>query len=223
MQLTVFNGSPRAERSNTRLLLGWFVDGLRRVPGSDAVTFNINRRRERARQVEAFAAASEVLLAFPLYHDAMPSIVMGFIEDLAPLRGCAGNPGLSCLVQSGFPEAHNSRFVERYLEKLARRLGCPYRGTIVRGGVEGIQAKPAWMNRRIEQRFKELGEQFARSGALDPARLARLARPERLSAAEILLFQGFKRMGLVNAYWELQLRRHGATARSRARPYLPEE
>ncbi len=55
------------------------------------------------------------------------------------------------MVQGGFPEAYQSRFVERYLEKLAKRLNCQYLGCIVKGGIEGIQTMPQFMTKRILQ------------------------------------------------------------------------
>ena len=76
------------------------------------------------RALAGFGAADAVLLGMPLYTDAMPGLVMAFIEALAPRVG-AVNPPLGFLVQSGFPEALHSRPLERYLEKLARRLGSP--------------------------------------------------------------------------------------------------
>ena len=51
-----------------------------------------------------------------------PDLVLGTRE---------GNPPVGFVVQSGFPEGLHSRYVERYLEKLAARLGSPYLGTIV--------------------------------------------------------------------------------------------
>ena len=89
--------------------------------------------------VQAFAGAECVLLGFPLYTDAMPGMVKHFIEALEPLAGRKDNPSLGFLVQSGFPEGLHSRYVERYLEKLAERLGCPYLGTIVKGNGEGVR------------------------------------------------------------------------------------
>jgi len=54
----------------------------------------------------------------------MPGIVKVFIESLEPLCSREGNPDVGFIVQSGFPEAIHSRYVEKYLEKPSLRLGC---------------------------------------------------------------------------------------------------
>jgi hypothetical protein len=156
----------------------------------------------------------------------MPGLVKEFIETLAPLRKGAGagggaerRPALGFLVQSGFPEAAHSRPVEGYNRKLAARLGCRYLGTIVKGGVEGIQVRPPRMNRRLYAAFHSLGESFGRSGAFDPGILKALARPERLSLAMRVLYRLLNLIGLGRFYWDWMLKKNGAYERRFARPY----
>ena len=91
----------------------------------------------------------------------------------SPSKAAPNNPPIGFLVQSGFPEGAHSRFVERYLEKLAARLGSPYLGTIVRGGGEGTRLMPDKMNRKLFDALQALGRGFAVQGRLDPACCAR--------------------------------------------------
>jgi NAD(P)H-dependent FMN reductase len=218
MRLTLFNGSPRAVRSNTRILLDWFLEGYHHHAGHQSEVLHVNRRREREQQVRRLAAAERVIIAFPLYHDSMPSILKELIEALAPLCSRPENPPLGFIVQSGLPEAHHSRFVERYLEKLAHRLHSRYLGTVVKGGVEGIQVKPSWMTRGTRRGFIGLGRRFGESGAFDPRLAADLARPERLSAVTRLMIRALTTVNLTNLYWDQQLRKHGVHHRRFDRP-----
>jgi hypothetical protein len=159
-----------------------------------------------------------VLLAFPLYTDCMPGLVKEFIEDLRPLCGSSGLPPAMFLVQSGFPEARHSRYVERYLEKLTRRLGCEYLGTMVRGGVEGIQVMPPVMTRKLYGLMEKLGAGLARTGRLDPKLLRKLAHPETLSpVARWLHDRVFYRM--TNSYWNGMLKKNNALDRREDRPF----
>jgi hypothetical protein len=84
---------------------------------------------------DIFLRTEYVLLAFPLYTDAMSGGVKRFIELLRPIsqHSRKAHPKLLFLVQSGFPEAIHSRAIEKYLQKLAHRLNCDYVGTIIRG------------------------------------------------------------------------------------------
>ena len=84
----------------------------------------MNRVKGTDKFLKLFQEAEQVLLAFPLYTDCMPGIVKVFIESLEPLCSREGNPDVGFIVQSGFPEAIHSRYVEKYLEKPSLRLGC---------------------------------------------------------------------------------------------------
>ncbi len=221
MRLLVLNGSPRGERSNTDVVLAPFLEGFHEHPGHEHEVLYLVKSADRRRQLEAFAAADAVLIAFPLYVDAMPAPVVELAAALAPLCGRPGNPRLLFLVQSGFPESFHARAVERWAEKLARRLGAPYAGTMVKGGVDGIKVKPPWMTRPLLEQFRSLGRGFGATGALSPAALARLARPERLGLAGRLGCRGAVALGLFDLFWNGELRRNGAFADRDARPYAP--
>jgi hypothetical protein len=219
MRLTVIDGSPRGAKGNSMFLAARFLAGFGETAGNTHEVFHLVQARHRAEQVAAFAAAEHVLLAFPLYSDAMPSIVKAFVEDLAPLCGRPGNPRLLGFVQSGFIEAYHSRCVEHYLERLARRLGSPYLGTMVKGGGEGVQVMPAWMTRGTFAALRALGRSFGRTGALDPEQLARLARPERLTLGWRAGLTVLQALGMTNSYWDHALKKNGVFEHRFARPY----
>jgi multimeric flavodoxin WrbA len=111
-RLTLFNGSPRGRKGNTSLMLEHMARGF----GKPSETFHLVRMKETEQMVQAFAASECIVIGFPLYTDAMPGVVKHFIEALAPLAERGTNPPLAFLVQSGFPEALHSRYVERYLK-----------------------------------------------------------------------------------------------------------
>jgi NAD(P)H-dependent FMN reductase len=219
MKLTVYNGSPRGQKSNTRILLDHFLRGFGETPGNTVQVLYLNHIHNQAGFLEAYAGADVVLLAFPLYTDGMPGMVKLFIETLRPLRGKANAPAIAFLVQSGFMEPAHSRYVERYLEKLAARLGCRYLGTMVKGGVEGIQAQPENMTHKLFEAFYSLGKTFGETGQLDDAQVRALAGWEHLPGWLKILFALLAPTGLTNFYWNGQLKQNGAYANRFARPY----
>lgn len=219
MRLLVCNGSPRAGRSNTDVLLDALLSGFTAAGGELVARVHLVRPVEAERAAAAFPSAGALLLAFPLYVDAMPAPAKRFVELLAPCVGRAGNPALLFLVQSGFPEALHSRPVERYLEKLARRLGAPYLGTIVRGGVEGIRSQPAWVNRRLLRRLEALGRSLARDGKLDARAVARLAGRERHGTGPLARVHLAIARAVAERWWASALSRNGALARRDDTPY----
>lgn len=220
MRLTVFNGSPRGKTSNSTALLEHFLAGFSETEGNTHQVIYLNRVKSQEEFVKAFADAERVLLVFPLYTDAMPAMVKTFIESLAPLRGREGNPGIGFIVHSGFTEAVHSRAVERYLEKLSRRLGSTCTGTIVRGGSEGIQSMSRIVTRGLFKSFHRLGAIYGRTGELDKGVARRLARTERHPWYIKLMVYVMVALGMSDAYWNSQLKKNGAFERRFDRPYV---
>lgn len=170
----------------------------------------LNKTANLDKQVEEFKNSNHVVLAFPLYTDAMPGIVKYFIEALEPLCGRKTNPGLGFVVQSGFPETIHSRGLEKYLVKLARRLNCPYAGTVIKGGVEGLQVMPAWTTRKLFKNFNKLGTYYAERRTFDPVIIKKLAGRERLSPLKLWGFRFMKLLGMTDIYWNSQLKKNHA-------------
>jgi hypothetical protein len=150
----------------------------------------------------------------------MPGIVKAFIERLESLAGRAGNPSIAFLVQSGFPESMHSRHIERYLEKLAARLGSNYVGSIIKGGCEGVRMMPEQMNRKLFDRLFEIGNSIAKTGYIDTSKLTELAEPERYPAVLIPIFKALALTPLLNFYWNSQLKQNGVYEQRFARPYV---
>ncbi len=223
--LLLLNGSPRGERSNSMKMLSRVGEGWLRAGGNTPETLHLARRVDFQRAVEAFPQADVVLLGMPLYTDAMPALVKAYIEALAPRIAAAqsggANPTLAFLVQSGFPEALHSRPVERYLAKLARRLGSPYAGTIVRGMGEAIQSMPDKANKKLWMRLQTLGAQLARDGRFGEAELKAVAGTERFSAFTAALVSAVVKLPVVQFPWNSQLKKNGAWERRFDAPYGP--
>lgn len=214
-RLTIFNGSPRGRRGNTPLMLEQFAQGF----ALPLETYHLVRMKETEKMVNAFAQAECVLFGFPLYTDAMPGLVKRFIEALQPLTARGNNPPLAFLVQSGFPEGLHSRYVERYLAKLAARLGSPYLGTIVKGGGEGTRMMPPQMTQKLFSNLQALGAGLALHGRLDPGLLQAIASPERFPAYLGPVFRFFLRLPIAHSYFDNMLKQNGVYEQRFARPF----
>jgi hypothetical protein len=223
--LVLLNGSPRGERSNSMKMLTRVAEGWVRGGGAQPEVLHLVRRAQFQRAVQAFAGADVVLLGMPLYTDAMPALVKTYVEALAPrveaARAGSANPALAFLVQSGFPEATHSRPLERYLEKLALRLGSHYAGTIVRGGGESLQSMPEQANRKLWARLQVLGEQLARDGRFGAVELKAVAGTERFSRFAAMIASLACRLPVFQFYWNGMLKKNGSWERRFAAPYGP--
>ena len=148
----------------------------------------------------------------------MPAMVKTFIESLSPLCKQSGNPNIGFIIQSGFPEAHQSRFIEKYLQKLALRMGSDYIGTIVKGGGHGACEVPERFKKPFGL-FFEMGKTFGDTGKFNNESLAKIAQPETLPKLVQFMLKIMYRTPLVNKYWDDQLKSNGAYSQRFAKPY----
>jgi multimeric flavodoxin WrbA len=214
-RLALFNGSPRGPAGNSLLMLEQIAQGF----GGASETYHLVRMKDTEAMVQAFAQAGCAIIGFPLYTDSMPGVVKHFIEALEPLVGREHNPALAFVVQSGFPEGLHSRYVERYLEKLAARLGSPYLGTVVKGNGEAIRVMSPQMNRGLFANLQALGAGLAGSGRFDPLVLKSIASPEQFPAILSPLFHLFIRLPVAHSYFDNMLKENGVYERRFARPF----
>lgn len=172
---------------------------------------------KNSEHLKAAVEADTLLIIFPLYTDAMPGQVKFFFESLAHVHLKGKNIGF--IVQSGFPEAYHSIFVERYLEKLAKRVEAHYLGTVIKGNVEGIQIMPPSMTKKLFSQFEALGKYFAATGMFNKAIVKELRTPYRMSASRRLGFRILMFTGLADYYWNKKLKEHHAWEKRFAKPY----
>lgn len=217
MKLAVFNGSPRGKKSNSDILLRHFLFGFNHTPGHIVTKSYLYKLKENGRHLQEFQDSDFILLAFPLYTDAMPGIVKHFIESLSKIE--TRDKKMGFIVQSGFPEAFHSTFIARYLEKLVLRLGAENLGVVIKGGVEGIQVKPPLMNKKLLRSFHELGRIFGQTGEFDQRIIEKLKKPMHLPKSMLLLAPLLKRTGLLDLYWTAQLKQNKVYKKRYDRPY----
>jgi NAD(P)H-dependent FMN reductase len=216
MQLAIINGSPRYKNSNSAILVQQFLKGFQ----SNSVTTlsYLSGAENRKKAVADFASSDTVLIIFPLYTDCMPGIVKEFFEDLIKIES-VGQKKIGFIVQSGFPESIHSVALERYLEKLTKRLGHIYLGTVIKGGVEGIKIMPPGMTKKLFSQFEQLGRYFAEFQNFDPQIMKQLRNPYRLSPLRIMFFKLMSKTGLTNYYWNMNLKKNNAFEKRFDKPF----
>jgi hypothetical protein len=200
-------------------MLREFLKGFMEREGNAFESYDLVHQKDLLTFARKFSEAEAVLLGFPLYTDAMPGIVKAFIDELAPYARETGGPPAVFLVQSGFPEAAHSRYIERYNENLAGRLGSPYLGTMVKGNGEGTRLMPESWNKKLFKVLQGLGRGLAGEGRLDPALLRSLASPERMPGFLMPFVRLGVALGAANGYWNGMLKQNGAMERVWDRPY----
>ena len=207
-KLVIYNGSPRRSGSNSVLILNKAVEAL----GDRVEIRDLKQVDKWEAWAESFRIEKHVMLFMPLYVHAMPSHVMGFIEKLQPTKG-----SISFFVQSGFPESSQSQYLEAYFEQLALKLGRTYLGTAIKGGVEGLQMRPAMAQAKMMEPMVKAIVNLC-EGNFDPADIHQLARPTRFGMGTKILFALLGKR-LLNFFWDQQLKANDAYEKRFDCPY----
>ncbi len=160
--LVIINGSPRvAKFSNTDKIIHSFVKGLEET-GITWELHNLSNRKEWDAAREAFLTHEHILIAFPLYVECVPSLMLEFLSTLPAERKVPGQ--LSFLLHGGMDEGNEFRLAERFLQKLPAQLGCSYGGTLIKGGSFRIRTTTDEERAKMVAPWPPMGKLFAQKG-----------------------------------------------------------
>ncbi len=175
--LVIINGSPRvAKFSNTDKIIHSFAKGLDEAD----ITWelhNLSNRKEWDAACEAFLSHEHILIAFPLYVECIPSLMLEFLDALPTERKRPAS--LSFLLHGGMDEGNEFRFCERILQRLPAQLGCSYGGTLIHGGSFIIRTKDAASRAKIVVSYEKMGRLFAQEGNFLTPEAKKFTGPEQ--------------------------------------------
>lgn len=219
MKLAIFNGSPRQKKSNSKLLIDKFLEGFSSISNENYTVDYLGKIKNNAEHLSNFQQADVVIVIFPLYTDSMPGIVKQFFE-LIYHNASNYQKSIGFIIQSGFPETIHSSFVVKYLEKLTKRLKCNYLGSVIKGGVEGIQIQPPFITAKLFANFYQLGYYFAQNKVFCQDIVKKMNKPYKMNAFRRGVFKLMKKTGLANFYWNHNLKKNNAYEIRFDKPFL---
>ena len=219
MKLTIFNGSPRGKNSNSSCIIQWLTEGLKDGSSVEHEIYYLNNVQKHNEYVQSFSASDYAIIVFPLYTDCMPGLVMAFFEMLEQIKKPLSGLKLGFIIHSGFPEAHHSRYMERYAVNLTKELGAEYIGTVIMPSSEGTRVMPEAMNKTRRSLVRQLGEKLTVIGSFDEDILIKIAGREKMSELSLVVYKLLSKTGLTNFYWNNQLKSNNAYEQNFDRPY----
>ncbi|MBO4267075.1 MAG: hypothetical protein J5910_07785 [Lachnospiraceae bacterium] len=158
MHVLIINGSPRVKKySNTDKILEKFTQGMCEN-GTTFEQYEVSDKAQWDSIREAFNKNKNILIALPLYVECIPGLLMEFLETLTPKND---GSKIAFILQSGFAEGIQLRCGEAYLEILAGKLGCEYKGTLVKGDNFSIRFVDDKMKNKVTNPYTEMGREFA--------------------------------------------------------------
>jgi hypothetical protein len=213
MKTIILTGSPKAnpQNSNSRIIAEEFVSNMKnpceikRIANTDPEVL--------AQYVKTF---DTIIFVMPLYIHAMPGIVMDLIERLepSPVEG----KSIGFIIQAGFMETSQEKYVERYLSDLASRLNYRYLGTVSKGEAAGIYMFPK-MFKKVLKMFSDLGVAYEETHAFDKDIAEKLGKPYRISKSTLLILRIFGKLGLTDMGWNNELKKNNAFEKRLDRPF----
>lgn len=216
--LVIINGSPRvAKFSNTDKIIHSFAKGLEET-GITWELHNLSSRKEWDATREAILTHERTLIAFPLYVECVPGLMLEFLETLPTERKHPGE--LSFLLHGGMDEGNEFRLCERFLKTLPAQLGCSYGGTLIHGGSFRIRTVKAVIAEKMVAPYVNMGRLFAQKGSFLTPEAAKFTGPEQypwlLRKMVSLLF-----LKKVNGEFEQFAKEWGCTRPLNDKPYMP--
>lgn len=214
MRTVVINCSPKgiAQNSNSRIICEEFTRGMK-SPCEIKCIANCEME-DLARYVEEYET---VIFVLPLYIHAMPGIMMEFIQHLRP--SSVNGKSLGFIIQAGFIETQQHKYVERYFASLAEQLNYNYLGTVSKGEAAAIYMFPK-MFKKVLAKFNDLGRIYQQTHAFDNNIKQELGKPYELTKLQSHVFQFFCNIGLNNLGWHRTLKKNNAYDKRLDRPFL---
>jgi NAD(P)H-dependent FMN reductase len=214
MKTIILNGSPKVnpQISNSRIYADEFVRNMKnpceikRIANTDS--------EELAQYVKAF---DTIILIMPLYIHAMPGIVMDLIERLEP--SSVEGKSIGFIIQAGFMETSQEKYVERYLADLAARLNYRYLGTVSKGEAAGTYMFPK-MFKKVLKMVSDLGAAYEETHAFDENIVKKLGEPYQISQFTLLILGIFGKLGLTDMGWNNELKKNNAFEKRLDRPFV---
>lgn len=219
MKLTIFNGSPRGKNSNSSHIIQWLTEGIKDNSSFEHEILFLNNVQKHNEYVQSFSKSDYAIIVFPLYTDCMPGLVMAFIEMLDQIKEPLSALKLGFIIHSGFPEAQQSRHVEKYVVNLTKLLGAEYIGTVIMPSSEGVKAMPEDMTKKSRSLFQQLGKKLTEIGSFDEEILRKIAGKEKMSKLTLAGFKLISKTGITNSNWNGKLKSNNAYEKRFDRPY----
>ena len=186
MHLVIISGATRPQsKSNTAKVIAAFQKGVEEN-GNTTEVWYLSDRRQWKRAANAFEQNERILIAFPLYVENIPGILLEFLSGLTPKQ--APGTKLAFLIQGGFPEASQSRCCEAFLETLPAQLGCEYAGTLIKGDMFGTSRVDEKTREKMLAPFTQMGRTFAQTGSFEKTAVDAFAGPEYMPEKQIRMY-----------------------------------
>ena len=211
---TIFlNGSPKGKNGNSEIFTRQFFKDMKDLY---EIKYIVKENAEQlAKYVESFDA---IIIFMPVYVHAMPGVVMKFIEHLKP--AVISGKAMGFIIQAGFPETAQEKFIGNYFSVLAKELNYEYLGTVSKGDAADTYMKPKFMVKKLFKQLNDLGRIYEKTGAFNKEITEKLGQPYQLTKLQARFFQFMYQSGIDKIGWHKFLNGNYAYDKRLDRPFV---
>lgn len=213
-------GSAKPAGHSTSEALGNYLLAQLEKAGFTPTTYHVHRAlRTPARSQELLTAVDQsdlLILAFPLYVDSLPYLVINALELIAAHRQAQRRPTPTrfvALANCGFPEADQNETALAICREFARQSGLAWAGGLALGQGGAISGRPlaavGGMARHVMCALDLTADALALGEPVPAAAVTLMAKP---------MMPAFFYTLMGNLGWHLQARTQGAFGHLRAQP-----
>ncbi|WP_105618683.1 NAD(P)H dehydrogenase [Vallitalea okinawensis] len=214
MSTIILNGSPKGKKGNSEIFIQQFLKGMT----SPCIVKYISKENPEllARYTQTF---DTIIFVLPLYIHSMPGVMMRFIECLEPALA-SESKSIGFIVQCGFTESSQCKYVERYFCSLAEELNRNYLGCVVKGGAAATYMMPRVMTLGLFKSLQKLGKIYERTHSFDKQIIRKLEKPYELTGFTLKYLQFVIQIGADKIGWDKFLRDNGVLNKKLDRPFI---
>ncbi len=133
MKICIINGSPKAIKSTSELLIGYLMPFIK---GNEIITYNVCKM-DFSKALFSKIQSSEVLIfAFPLYIDSIHSQLLRFLIELQKRGFRNKNINVYCIINNGFYEGRQNHVAADIMQNWCKATGLTYGQTLGTGAGE---------------------------------------------------------------------------------------
>ena len=218
MKLSILNGSPRGEKSNSKRMSEWILSFASQYQNLTISEHMLYKSARHPAFIQEIGDADCYLMVFPLYVDSMPSIVKSLMELMSEKAEYFYGKPIYFIIHSGFPEVIQSELLRKYTAYFTTKvMKMTYKGTVIMAGSEAMQVAPDGFFSKKIPLFHKLLDLIIRGEEFNPELTMKLSRSYRLTPWQRLLF---RLNPLKDFYWNFRLKKSGARHLAKAKPYL---
>jgi hypothetical protein len=219
-RVLLFVGSAKQTPSTSESLGTYLLDQLRTKGCVTKMLFihkSLRSAKGRVGLLKATSQADVVVIAFPLYVDSVPYVVIRAMELIAKDRQAKNElreQRLLCIVNSGFPEAHQNDTALAICRQFAWEAGFQWAGGLALGAGQAIGGRPLLsvkgMARNVIQSLDLTADALVTGKPVPREVVQRMAKP----LIPNWLYIWFGTIG-----WKWRAKKHGVYRKLKDRPY----